>query len=134
MTQVFFLHFFHQTLVFLLGYPFEILFFIPKSYHGLLVCQVTQADSGFLLRHYIFWSYFSVFIFNIRLLGLKLSNFLFFSFYWFFRSHIPSYVLVNLTWLSHIIIAWISFFSVGKSLVRTSVWHGPHSFRWTTLK
>jgi len=98
---------------------------------GCWFVKLPELTRVFFFSIVFFEAFFFVFIFDIRLLGLELSIFFF---YWFFQSHISGCVLVNLTWLSQIIIAWIFFFSVCNSLVRPSVWHGPHSFQWTTLK
>jgi hypothetical protein len=51
------LTFFNWNLVFLLGHHFDF-FFIPISYHELLVRQVIPSWLGFFLLRCIFWSFF----------------------------------------------------------------------------
>jgi hypothetical protein len=112
--------FFIELRFFLLGHPFEF-FFIPISYHGLLVLQMTSSWLEFSSSILYFLKFFFVFIFDIRLLDLERYNFLSFFFCEFFRSHFSSHNLVNLIWIVLDYCPLNILFSIGKSLVRLAM-------------
>jgi hypothetical protein len=96
--KVFLTFFFYWTLVFFLTRSSFLIFF----YLDLISPIVGSSSYPELTQVFCFDVVFSevfLFIFDIRLLGLKLYNFLSFFFCGFFWFHISGRVLVNLTWV-----------------------------------
>ena len=98
LLEGFFDIFFYWTLVFFLTRSSFLIFFYPD-----LISPIVGSSSyPELTQVFCFDVVFSevfLFIFDIRLLGLKLYNFLSFFFCGFFWFHISGRVLVNLTWV-----------------------------------